>query len=366
MKKNLKKELLATLTALLLICNAKGQKETAEEQFKPSAKIFGEVFGDYYYKVASDTDNSWGTTEFAKKSVDDQAFTLRRVYFGAKFQFSKNIIAKIMYEGTDGNLLTNGKKAAGNLKYAYLKFSNIWARGGTFVIGAQHTPTWSPFTEKIWAYRSIEKTIFDARKLGESNDVGATVTGHFDKDGNISYTLMIGNGRGQKPENNKYKKVYASINGKVFDKKILWEIYGDYEDYDGDTSKTSIKVFLGYQTDKITIGFEGGNQRQTAMGALDTVSNKKQDVIPLGFTGFIRGVLVKDKLNFFLRTDYFDNNSNSDDTYTENFFVAGVDYTPVKNTHLMPNLWINTYSAKGNMQDRDPDIVPRLTFWWKF
>ncbi|MFQ5335167.1 MAG: hypothetical protein ACE5DN_03735 [Flavobacteriales bacterium] len=366
-EKRLKAVVFATIACTMFAnTNIKAQTDAPKEEFKPTAKIFADVFGDYYYKMASDTDHSWGTAQFAKKGVDDQGFIFRRAYFGGAFQFTKNVSGKVMYEGEDGNLLTTGKKAAGNLKYAYLKIANIWANGGTFVIGAQHTPTWSPFTEKIWGYRSIEKTIFDARKMGGSNDVGATVTGHFDKAGTLTYALMVGNGKGQKPESDKYKKIYGSINGKMMDKKLLWEIYVDYEDHSAEQSKMTVKGFLGFQTDKITIGLEGGNQKQTQMGAVDTATGKQQDVVPMGFTGFVRGVLVKDKLNFFVRSDYFDNNSNSNDTYTENFFVAGVDFTPVKNTHLMPNIWINTYTAKGSMPDRDPDIVPRLTFWWKF
>jgi len=365
---------LAVGVCLSLTIGIHAQESPPKEEFKPTAKLSGEVFGDYYYKVESDTITSWGTAEFSKNKKDDNGFTLRRVYLIGSFQLAPKVSGQILYEGDDGNLIPNGKRAAGNLKIAYLRISDIWPHGGSITIGAQATPTFPPFTEKIWGYRSVEKTIFDARKLGISSDVGISISGYLDSSKTIGYIFMVGNGTAQAPENNKFKKIYGAINGALFNKKLLWDIYADYEDfgtknYDSFSvrqNKFSIKGFLAFQIPVLTIGVEGGFQQQSKMGAVDKQNHTANDKLPFGIAMFIRGTIIQNKLNFFVRGDYFDNDNNEVNTYTELFFVGGLDFIPGGNAHIMPNLWVNMYEARGNKPERKSDIVPRLTFWWKF
>ena len=126
-------------------------QEEKKDEFKPHGKIFGEVFGDYFYKLKSDTIYESTGGEYQKNKQDDNAFALRRFYLGYEHQFSKQFSAKLMFEGNDGQLLTNGKKSV-NVKYYYLKWKDIFP-GSDLIIGGQSTPTWSRFTEKIWGDR---------------------------------------------------------------------------------------------------------------------------------------------------------------------------------------------------------------------
>jgi len=365
---------LAVGGCLSLSIGIHAQESTPKEEFKPTAKLSGEIFGDYYYKVESDTITSWGTAEFSRKKKDDNGFTLRRVHLRATFQLAPKVSGQILYEGDDGNLLPNGRRAAGNLRYAYLRISDIWPYGGSITIGAQETPTFTTFTDKIWGYRSIERSIFDARRLGTSNDVGFSISGYLDSSKTIGYIFMVGNGTAQAPENDKFKKIYGEINGYLFNKRLLFDIYADYEDlgtksYDSFSvrqNKFSIKGFLAFQIPVLTVGVEGGFQQQSKMGAVDKEKRTAKDKLPLGVAMFVRGTIIKNKLNFFVRGDYFDNDNNEVNKYTELFFVGGLDFIPGGNAHIMPNIWINMYEARGNKPERKSDIVPRLTFWWKF
>ena len=330
-------------------------QEEKKDEFKPHGKIFGEVFGDYFYKLKSDTIYESTGGEYQKNKQDDNAFALRRFYLGYEHQFSKQFSAKLMFEGNDGQLLTNGKKSV-NVKYYYLKWKDIFP-GSDLIIGGQSTPTWSRFTEKIWGYRSIEKTIMDFRKQGGSNDFGVSLAGKLNADKTIGYNLMIGNGTGQKPEADIFKKAYFSVNAKLFNKKLLLEIYTDFENRENGENKMTIKGFAGFQNEKLTVGFEPFQKIQK--------QENGDDIKNFGAAFFVRGTIIDKKLYGFGRYDMFNPNEASSN-YNESFMVAGFDYTPIKNVHIMPNIWINNYSELNNSVKRSGDVAARVTFWFKF
>jgi hypothetical protein len=359
----MKNKAILTLSLALLFVISNAQEEIKE--FKPVGKVFGEVFGDYYYKVASTGIDSIldGKGEYKKKSKEDNAFSLRRFYLGYSYEFSEKFSAKVMFEGNDGTLI-NGDKRGVNIKYYYLQWNNIFPNSN-LIIGAQSTPTWSRFTEKIWNYRNVEKTIMDFRGQGISNDFGISLSGKLTENKTIGYELMIGNGTAQKIENNKNKKIYASVNAKLLDKKLLLEIYFDNEKDINDKALTTIKGFIGFQNEAITIGAEPFQKTYY-------IGDKKTSAF--GTTIFARGQVIKGKLNVLARYDMFNGDVEDlelikiDHSYNEGFIVAGLDYTPLKNVHIIPNIWVNTYSKKDNTTypEKDPDVVARVTFSYKF
>ncbi len=351
------------ILVVFLISGLKAQESKSD--FKPGGKVFGQVFGDYFYKVGStDVDSLLGGKgEYKKKALNDNAFSLRRVYLGYSYQFTENIAAKVMFESSDGNQITGGKRGL-NVKYYYLEWKNF-IPNGKLIIGGQSTPTWSRFTEKIWGYRCVEKTIMDFRGLGGSNDLGVSLSGSFDKNGLFGYELMVGNGTGQKVEFNTNKKIYASVHAKLLGEKLLMEVYFDNEKDANDNATSTIKGFVGYQSSAFTVGVEPF-QKSYYSGSTQTAA--------FGTTIFARGQIVKDKLNFMARYDMFNGDvqdvdlTNLDHAYNEGFILAGLDYTPAKNIHFIPNVWINTYSKKSGSPypDKDADIAARITFFYKF
>ncbi len=335
-------------------------QETTKTDFKPSGKVFGLVFGDYYYKAQGDT-AQWGIGEYSETEKEYQAFGIRRVYLGYTYEISPKFSTKLTLEGNDGQLI-GGSKRGVNIKIAQLKWKNIFP-GSNLVVGAQSTPTWSLFTEKIWGYRSVEKTIMDYRKLGTSNDLGVSLQGKFNKSKTIGYNFMIGNGTAQKPEYNSFKKFSGSINAQLFDKKLLFEIYADYEENTDSRSITSFKGYLGYQTDNILIGLEGFQQIQS------NYKSTTEDYNIGGISAYITASIIKNRLKTYIRADYYDPDyKDLDFGYNEIFALFGFDYTPYKNVHFMPNLWYCYYGSKNTKinPERVNDIVPRITFYFKF
>lgn len=339
------------LTVLIFSVNLFAQEITG-------AKVHGYVFGDYFYKLAGNA-TEVTPSQYSKVEKDFQAFQFRRLYLYLDYTFDENFNAQFLLEGNDKALEPGGKHGI-FVKTAYLEWKNLIPMS-SLAIGLIPTPTWSwSNSEKTWGYRSIEKTITDFRGLGSASDIGIGLKGKFDKDATFSYTLMIGNGTGQKPESNKYKKYYGNFAVKPM-KDLIIEAYGDYEPAADEKSKTTLKGFASYKFSDITLGVEAVQQTQKKIGT------NGADIVPFGVTFFAWAPLTSG-LNAFARYDLYNPNTKvSDAGYKENFIVAGLDYMPIPNVHIMPNIWINTFSGKSsNVAKKDEDVIARITFFYVY
>ncbi len=323
-------------------------------------KLWGYLFGDYYYKVSGDS--TGGNTQYSALPKTFQAFEIRRVYLGYDYTFSDKFSSQFLLEGNDKILAST--RLGIFIKAAFVEwkaFQNV-----SFSVGIIPTPTWSwALNEKAWNYRSVEKTIIDMRGLGNASDLGVATRGKFDKAGNYGFAFMIGNGNGQKPEVNKFKKYYGTLFAKPVTGLSL-EVYGDYEPNSGDKNKATLRGFVGYQYKKFNIGAEVFQQTQQNAGGTNI------DAVPFGISAFVWGTLYakKDKpvLNAFARFDMYDPDTKNDTLgYKENFITAGLDYMPIENIHFMPNVWVNSYSGKtSSLAEKKADVVARMTFYYVY
>jgi hypothetical protein len=359
----------------LLTLNLSAQTTT---QTTPGGKFSGLVFGDYFYKMNGDSSNFSG--EFAPYPKTYQAFTLRRIYLTYNHIINEKFSAQFQLE-TNERIITSTRYGV-YVKTAFLEWTNIF-KGSNLQIGLAPTATFA-LNEKFWNYRSIEKTIIDARALGIASDVGVNLKGNFTKEGNYGYTVMIGNGTGQKAEFNKFKKYYASLFAKPV-KGLILEAYSDFEPYDDVKSaldstqsfrrnKMTFRGFAAYQTERFTIGGEFVQQTQQHYGA-STTEVEPKDVVPRGFSFYAWGNILKgdvkkgtNMLNAFARFDIYDpDTKNTTSGFKENFITAGLDYMPFKDVHFMPNVWLNSYSDKSSADiKKNTDSVVRMTFFYVY
>ncbi len=365
------KKLLLSVTGVMLIILFAGIAGFAQDQ--PAGKVHGYVFGDYFYKANGDSTGSG--SQYAGFPRKQSGFMFRRLYLYYDHTISENFQAQFLLEGNDKAAEygedKNGKPTVGRhtlfIKTAFLEWKNLIPKG-SIMVGMVPTPTWSSpgsAAEKMWNYRSIEKTVADFRGLGSASDIGIMVRGKAGNDDKFGYALMVGNGNGQKPENNKSRKYY--LNGSVQPVKgLVVEAYADYEkdllnkSNKTDMSKMTLKGFAAYQVERFTVGVEG--VRQTQKNSTDT-----SDVIPFGLAVF-GWTKLTEKLNAFARFDMFDPDTEVTNAgYKENFITAGVDYAPHKSVHVMPNIWLNTFSKKSSgVGNRDSDVVYRVTFYYVY
>jgi hypothetical protein len=359
------------------------QSPNDTSKFTPGGKVTAQMFGDYAFKVAGDSapvatpfkGTGPGYYQVASKSY--QAFDFRRIYLGYDYNFTRNFTAQVLLadepaaigQGNPVAVTTTGPINGDGTRGIYIKMANFQWKNffpyAKLTFGQQAPPTFVPFTETLWAYRSIEKTIMDMRAIGSSTDMGIQLSGKFDGDGNFGYSVMIGDGSNKKPEFDKFKKYYASLNGFFFDKKLAVEAYTDYEPSSDSTNKMTMKFFAAYLMDPITIGVEYVQQPSKQTLTVNKVTAAtSQD--PTGLSIWARGQIIGTTLGYFARYDMW--NPDADFTtayYTETFMTAGLDWQPEANLHIMPNIWIDSYSAKNSAPTRNADVVGRLTFFTK-
>ena len=129
----------------------------------------GYMFGDYYY-VASGADKK------------QNGFQFRRIYLTFDKKLRHKFTGRFRLEASDAGF-GSGKKMTPVVKDAYLKYQKD---GRSLVVGLSPTPTWS-FTEKVWGYRSVEKTIIDLNKMGSSRDLGVLFETRSDSEGRDAF-----------------------------------------------------------------------------------------------------------------------------------------------------------------------------------
>lgn len=357
----------------------------AQDTLNRRGHLYGLMFGDFYYKAHVDSMKR-GTNQYAGIPAGKNAFDFRRIYLGYRYDISSRFTANLLMESTYGGA---ENKLSLYIKYANIKWKDIFPRAD-LVVGQMKTPTFSTLTDKVWGYRSVEKTIADMHG-SPSYDFGAALWGHFDEKERFGYSLMVGNGSGAKIEDNKFKKFYGELYAKLLDKQhLIFDLYADYERLHWKPgfhhAKNMLKAFAAYSLPAFTVGVE--TFIQNMQNGLIRQQPAKADTLnarAFGLSVFVRGKLIKDKLGFFARLDHFNpyvqfdasgkyNYQNFSEEYNPNstnmFVTAGLDFSPVKHVHFMPNIWYSRYhsqldqaSGKAGM---DHDLVYRITFFYEY
>jgi hypothetical protein len=393
-----------------------------------SGRIWGYAFGDFYFKGHADSLNRGGNNQYTGIPKNRNAFAFRRIYLGYDYNISNKFTAELLLAAEDnfpafnppssaaasGDELLNNKLSF-YIKLANIRWKNVW-KGTDFVLGQQATPAFPLLSEKIWNYRSIERTIADIRRT-PSYDFGAGLQGVFDpKTKNFGYDVLIGNGTSAKPASTSFKWFYGDVYYWFFNKKLVVDLYADYQRLNWQSSwhhdRQMWKGYAAYTTPALTIGVEAfvntiRNDTKatyiTPPGAFsaDTINTKAN-----GISLYVHGDIVKNKLRFFARFDRYNPNKNIDNntyksysgvsspssyntnsyesTYTntgavatvtptgdvtskESFLTLGLDFTPYKGVHFMPNIWYNHYASQlSSGTNADYDLVYRLTFYFVF
>lgn len=374
----------SALFFLIVFSNAQAQNTNSvnndeKSTFKPSGKLWGYVFGDYFLKVHADELNR-GNVQYSKLPKDFNAFAFRRIYLGYDYQISEKFSTQLLLANENDNADLIGERTV-YIKAANLRWKDIIPHND-LVIGQTATPIYAILSEKIWGYRSIEKTVTDMRHLNSSNDFGISWQGTSNEKGNFGYNFMLANGTAQRPENNKYKKFYGELYAKFFNQKFIVDLTGNYDVSSSSKSISGIRGFLGYESKSLNGGIEIYSQvskdaaKDTINGTLNPIIT---DVTPFAFSVFIRGQILPSKLGYFARFDSYnpDRNFNPEAEYLttissdkEKFVTAGIDWSPIVNVHFMPNIWYNSYNSMlGNVSGntkQDYDLTARMTFYYIF
>lgn len=390
------------LAALCITGISFGQTDST---FKPNGKVWGLMFGDYFYKIDGENPGYSAKGQYANISKNFHAFQLRRLYLGYEYRATANMTVRALLEISDKSVISTGGYAP-FVKQAYLEWKNPVDIGVpiSFSVGLMPAPLFiNP--EKAWAWRSVEKTILDCRGIIPTADFGAALSGSIDagKD-TYGYNLMIGNGTGVKASDfgtkgfaSREKEFYVLAYAFLLDKKLTVDAFFDYRD--GETepitgvhiARKTLRGFASYTIPQIlTVSVEGGLINNTNAGlrriSADTAIKTKSaaDIIEPFFSVYTTAPLgfISDKLEMLARYDSFGNDSNFDPlnvyatasasdgnyyrNYKEKMILVGIAYKPANNISFVPNVEINSYIkyAGGIVPERTSDITPRITFYY--
>jgi hypothetical protein len=340
---------------------------TASEPDFPRGRISGLVFGDAYYNVTGDPVHVYNASgaDAARTNIDGtnligrdlNGLQIRRVYFQLDNDLSIRVATRFRLEA-DSKELTSGGKIGVFVKAAYIQVKDVVPRGNVLV-GMTNTPTFEN-SEEFWGYRSVEKTIADFRGLASSSDIGVNLKGYLDGAHRIGYSAMVGDGTGQKPEDNRYKRAYLALPLRPTE-DLRIEPYVDYEGFQdnaGNSDRALYKLFLGYELRRGAVGAELVDR----VNHVQAGRNKE----PFGLSFFARGK-ASDKVAAFARYDRWQPNTRAANRIDSDLYVAGLDWEPYKDVHFMPNVEATGYRARGTaVAPPHHDLQARITFYYRF
>ena len=388
--------IIALLLAFSGILKAQDANTNATDTstFKPSGKLWGLTFGDLAWKEHADALGR-GATQYSGASFPQNysSFDFRRIYFGYDYNISKRFTTQLLlaYENpypAGGNADVD----QGGNRVLYLKAANVRWKGilphSDLIIGQQATPSTTLVSTVLWGYRSIERTISDMRSIAKTYDFGASLQGN-DAKGNIGYHVLVSDGNGTKLPTNPFRKFSGDVFARFLKQRLILDAYADYQREQllpVEQHEVTYKGLIAWQSKPVTIGVE--YVTQTQYSPLTTKATKIKpatdttniNVIQSGLSVFIHGPIYKNKLAFFARYDTYDPDDNynatifketaGESSVTQVFITAGLDWSPNKNIHIMPNIWYDAFhdSSTGATGTKlnDYDMVPRLTFYYTF
>ena len=338
----------------------------------PRGRISGYMFGDLYYNTVGDPNAVYDANgnDTRKVNIDNvpkpigeglNGVQLRRIYFQLDNDLSVRFATRFRLEADSKSLTSDGKLGV-NVKNAYLQVKSALPRTD-FYFGMMTTAIFEN-PEAFWGYRSIEKTIGDFRGVSPSADLGIELKGFADPNHHYGYAAMMGNGAGQKPETNRYKRYSLALPLRFGELRV--EPYIDYENVHqtvpgaaGNYDRATYKVFGGYEFRRAALGVEAltQNLHQPVGGSME----------PRGLSVFARGTATP-TVAAYARFDHWIPDNNAANRIDSQLWIAGFDWQPFHDVHIEPNIEATQYLKKGNPANfpAHHDFQARITFYYLF
>jgi hypothetical protein len=355
---------LATAVALLLVFASLAPVQAQDKNAMGSAgpvKFSGLMFGDLFYNADMHT----------ASLRDINGWQFRRIYITTDYTISDAFSTRFRMEADQSALTSNGKIGV-LVKDAWLKWKDVFS-GADLVAGMSPTPAFD-VSEGAWSYRSLEKTIMDFFGIVPSRDLGIDLKGKFTSDGMASYWLKIGDGTGNSPESNKFKRYYGQLMFKP-SPSLLITLYADMasnpqkrDSFDSTMKDNNAIVaagFLNYKSGKdFSVGAEAFIKSQSNNYAKSGQALASQS--GLGFSIWA-WLALTDGIKLVGRYDMYDPNTDADAKFDKQSLIVGaLDFAVGPKVSVMPGVEMHNYEKPDGATDWHNDLVPRITFFWEF
>ena len=313
-------------------------------------KISGLAFGDFYW-IAANHDETL---------KDRNGFWFRRLYLTFDKAMTEQLDMRLRFEMNSAGNFTSDNKLEPFAKDAYLRWK-FTDQHQTY-LGLSPTPTMN-VVDEIWSYRFLEKSVLDLHRIGATRDLGLAFRGSLGSAQKVRYHFMVGNGSSTRGETNRGKGTLASLGFYPNDSLIL-EFYGDYDQRPQQADRNTYYAFLAYKRDWGRLAIQYAHQKRKG--------DSKVDLDLLSFFGFVN---VSSKVTLIGRYDrMFDPNPEGadipyipfDPTAKFHFFLTGIDWKVTEEFRLLPNIEVVRYDEREDGTRPATDVIPRMTFFYRF
>ncbi len=332
---------------LLLLCppGLHTQQQRAAKSAPPSlplSVLTVSAFTDYYYTVQSPNAAAAG----------ENAFDLRRLNIGFEHRFTRTVSVFTQAEANNGET-RSGSNYSLFLKQAFVEVRNILPQMRV-VMGLSPTPAVAT-SERIWRYRSLQKTPLEIYGMAPSVDNGIAMKGKIDPDGIVAYHVMAGNGTGTLREADKIKRLYASM-GLTPLAGFTMEGYADFENAGNDRYRASFKGLIGLEAAEYAIGLEGIYR----INHHTLTPWYNQSPFAVAVYGWAK---ASETVRIVYRGDYYDDDQNKLHFGLRTVEVTlGLDVMPVPEVHVIPNIVYTSDTNKdASLPKSDDGVTLRLT-----
>lgn len=349
----------ASLILIVVITTSLFPMEARAEFQLGMGGIKGYMFAEYYYIL--DHNNA--------DLKDRNGFWFRRIYVTYNNKLSDNLKMRFRIEMNSPGDFTSKDKLTPVVKDAYLSYT---MSGHELKAGIIPTPTKTEI-EKIWGYRSVEKTPLDLQKMLSSRDFGIALKGHLDSKKKIFYNVMFGNGAHNRGETDKGKKIYGALSFKPI-KGLFLEVYGDYETQNDEKTYYVYQGFVAYEDEWGRVGVLYANRhfKQEITAADDRVYDYRIFSV-FAVVKVIKNIEVIVRYDKNFGSGFEGNYSGHKISYlsfadnsASNLLIGGISWQAYKNVWLIPNIKYVFYDEADEGDSPSDDVYANLTLWFKF
>lgn len=313
----MKKKIISVLPLIFMSLSIFAQptlNETAS--FKPNGKPVVTVFSDF--------------TSTSTNGNTNNAIELSRAYFGYGYNFSPNFNAKVIFDIANTAGLSPSSFTA-ILKNALVEYNqgNVKAQFG--LIGT----TQFNVQESNWGKRYLYKSFQDQYGFASSADLGASVKLQFIPQ--LSLDLSVFNGEG-------YKKVQvdslfqfaAGITLspiKNYTARVYYDYMANQAYATSKVAQSSFNVFVGYKSEKGTLGAEYNSQ----VGNRNVKSNDWSGFSVYGTLPFAKQFTSIARFDDLMSSKVGATTTGWNTATDGQVYMAGIEYAPIKGIQITPN-----------------------------
>jgi hypothetical protein len=322
---------------------------TQERENSGKGRLSGEVFWDFYQYIDH---------ELAAEQ-NENGFVLRRGTLTYDHRLNATFQTRIRLEA-DQTGAASGSRVLLFAKDAYLQWNNLFGAGHSALFGISPTPSFQ-FSEGVWGYRNLEKTILDFRGMVSSRDIGIDLKGPLLN--GLQYWIKAGNNSidGARTSIRLYGTLsYAFGSGGLITLSSDW-YRGEVKGGDGSTQKGNrftSAFFVGFvSAEQYAAGMEVVTR--TYERAVPITPSRLRDLKGQGLSLF-GWVSVAPDLRGVVRYDYFRPDLEVVDGEIH-YVLCGLDFRTDASVSVIPNIVLQENGlAPGSV------VQARLTFHYTY